>query len=152
MAVVNFITMSISDLLALRRPIRTDSVGRCHTCCTPVSTWDLLAQVGPPRATPFPPAPLLSHANACLRPLRFRTACAHVGPSDLPRLWMHAPDVSTSLRHPYGDPWRRPATAAGGYDKWVLLQHVQHQIYFCNIQMKHLQHTSETVETLATYL
>jgi hypothetical protein len=27
--------------------------------------------------------------------------------------------------------------------RWVLLQHVQHQIYFCNIQIKHLQHTFE---------
>jgi hypothetical protein len=26
---------------------------------------------------------------------------------------------------------------------------VQHQIYFCNTQMKYLQHTSETAETYA---
>jgi hypothetical protein len=29
-------------------------------------------------------------------------------------------------------------------------QHVQHQIYFCNIQIKHLQHMSKTDETLKT--
>jgi hypothetical protein len=34
----------------------------------------------------------------------------------------------------------------------IPLQHVQHQIYFCNIQMKRLQHTFATVETLATYI
>jgi hypothetical protein len=41
------------------------------------------------------------------------------------------------------------AAVTGGYGRWVLLQHVQHSIYFCNIQIKHLQHTSETAETLA---
>ena len=29
------------------------------------------------------------------------------------------------------------------------LQHVQHPDYFCNIRMKHLQHTSKTFETSA---
>jgi hypothetical protein len=42
------------------------------------------------------------------------------------------------------------AIADGG--RWVLLQHMRHLIYFCNIQMKHLQHTSETTEALATYV
>jgi hypothetical protein len=37
--------------------------------------------------------------------------------------------------------WRQSTAAAGGYNKWVILQHVLHQIYFCNIQMKHLQYT-----------
>jgi hypothetical protein len=33
------------------------------------------------------------------------------------------------------------------------MQHVQHSlIYFCNIYMKQLQHTSETFETLETYI
>jgi hypothetical protein len=33
------------------------------------------------------------------------------------------------------------------------LQHVQHSsMYFCNIKMKQLQHTSETSETLKTYI
>jgi hypothetical protein len=45
-----------------------------------------------------------------------------------------------------------PIAVASDYIKWVLLQYVQHQIYFCNIQMKHLQYTSETAETLATYV
>jgi hypothetical protein len=31
------------------------------------------------------------------------------------------------------------------------LQYVQHLIYFCNIQIKHLQHTSETAKTLEAY-
>jgi hypothetical protein len=29
---------------------------------------------------------------------------------------------------------------------------VQHQIYFCSIQIKRLQHKSETTETLETYI
>jgi hypothetical protein len=45
-----------------------------------------------------------------------------------------------------------PAAVAGDYSRWVPLQHVQHQMYFCNIQMKHLQHEFETTETLATYI
>jgi len=32
------------------------------------------------------------------------------------------------------------------------LQHLQHPINFCNIQMKLFQHTRETYETLATYV
>jgi hypothetical protein len=46
-----------------------------------------------------------------------------------------------------------PAAEAGGCGRWVFLQHVQHQIYFCNIQintcnirlkqLKHLQYKSE---------
>jgi hypothetical protein len=43
------------------------------------------------------------------------------------------------------------AAAAGGCDRWSHCN-VQHQVYFYNIKMKHLQHTSETVETLATYV
>jgi hypothetical protein len=37
-----------------------------------------------------------------------------------------------------------PTVATGSYDWWVPLQHVQHPIYFYNIQMKHLRHTSKT--------
>jgi hypothetical protein len=36
--------------------------------------------------------------------------------------------------------------------RWVSLQHVQHQIYFYNIQIKHLQHIFKITETLATYV
>jgi hypothetical protein len=33
------------------------------------------------------------------------------------------------------------------------MQYVQHPpIYFCNTKIKHLQHTSETCETLETYI
>jgi hypothetical protein len=40
------------------------------------------------------------------------------------------------------------ATKAGDSGTWVSLQHVQHQIYFCNIQIKQSQHTSETTKHL----
>jgi hypothetical protein len=40
---------------------------------------------------------------------------------------------------------------AGGCGKWVQLQHSKYQIYFCNIQIKLLQHTSEIDETFMTY-
>jgi hypothetical protein len=42
-----------------------------------------------------------------------------------------------------------PAAVASGCGRWVLLQYVQYQIYFCDMQMKHLQRTFKTVETLA---
>jgi hypothetical protein len=42
-----------------------------------------------------------------------------------------------------------PAAAASNYSRWLPLQYMQHQIYFYNIQMKHLQHTSKTTKTLA---
>jgi hypothetical protein len=37
---------------------------------------------------------------------------------------------------------------ASGCGKWVL----QHPTYFCNMQIKHLQQTSETAKTFATHL
>jgi hypothetical protein len=65
---------------------------------------------------------------------------------------MHVTDAFAGLRRPLGDPWQRPTATAGGCGKWISLQHMQHQIYFYNIQMKHLQYTSKTGETLQTYV
>ena len=51
----------------------------------------------------------------------------------------------------------RPCRQAGGTptavcSRWIPLQHVQDEIYFCNIKMKHVQHMYETVEIFATYV
>jgi hypothetical protein len=45
-----------------------------------------------------------------------------------------------SLAPPFLDACTRLATASSGCVRWVPLQHVQHQIYFYNIQLKYLQH------------
>jgi hypothetical protein len=44
-----------------------------------------------------------------------------------------------------------PANAAGDCDRWSHYNMCNTDL-FCNIQMKHLQHTSETIKTLAAYV
>ena len=56
------------------------------------------------------------------------------------------PLLASHMNRMYG----APAASAGSSNRWVSLQHVQHQIYSCSIQMKYLQHTSETVVTQHT--
>jgi hypothetical protein len=89
-----------------------------------------------------------------------RVLCSHMGTALLPaRTWrppapllriehagilpVPAPAASHArfTREPHG----ALAATADGSDRWVPLQHMQHPIYFCNIQVKHLQHMSETL-------
>jgi hypothetical protein len=93
------------------------------------------------------------HPSGRLCPLCFLHphACAPLPPSPL----HHAPRTPRPCLHPSPLPTPMhdtPAAGAGGCSRRVLLQHVQHQIYFCNIYMKHLQHTPETSEILPKHL
>jgi hypothetical protein len=79
-------------------------------------------------------------ARTARTPRPTRTTWPHAGTARAPSA-SHAHACEDRLHHAGG----APAVAAGGYGKWVPLQHVQHQIYLCNIQMKNLQHMSETL-------
>jgi hypothetical protein len=59
--------------------------------------------------------------------------CAHVGPSQLPRIWMRVADASAGLSVRTVTHGGAPVAAASGCVRWVLLQYVQYQIYFCDI-------------------
>jgi hypothetical protein len=79
-----------------------------------------------------------------------RALCSHTETacfsSAFPRA--HGPTLAS-----HGNHMHEALTATvGGNDRSVPLQHMQHLIYFWNIQMKHLQYTSKTTETLATYV
>jgi hypothetical protein len=70
--------------------------------------------------------------------------CAHVGPSHLPRLRMHAAEASIDLKRPHGGTPSSSNRESAAYETCTLL----------DLHMKHLnktlQHTSKTDE-LETY-
>jgi hypothetical protein len=73
------------------------------------------------------------------------TACTLVGPSYFVRLWMRAANAFASLRCSHGDPRRRPSSCSRRLRQ---VGSIATPNYFCNIQTKHLQHTSETAKHL----
>ena len=72
-------------------------------------------------------------------------------PDRLTRRWDRSRSSASPVRT-FAPAWQCPSSCNRCCGRGIPLQHVRHQIYFCNIQMKHLQHMLETAETLAKHL